>query len=438
MIWEQCLEILKEEMQPRMFGMWIRPLQAEESADSLRLFAPNPIFMKHVAREYLDRIRELASEQSEGRIPDVQLEVGTRPVRADDLQLAVAMTSPTAKKPKPALNPALTFANFVEGKSNQMAYKFCQDVLDHPGSQYNPLFLYGSTGLGKTHLMQAVGHAMLERKKDARVLYLTSEKFVGGFVSALQRGAIEEFKKSCRELDLLLIDDIHLLAGKEASLEEFFYTFNSLLESKGQMILTSIQHPKEIPNLDDQLKSRFSWGLAVELEPPELEMRVNILKKKAEIQHVDLPKAAAVFIAQHIQANVRELEGALSKVIATARFRGRPIDVEIVRDALKDVLAIRARKVNVENIQKLVAEYFRLPLKELIGKSRERIYARPRQIAMALSRELTDESFPDIGEAFGKRDHTTVMHACDKVADLRKLDTEVAKDYENIKRLLQV
>ncbi|HEX5361424.1 MAG TPA: chromosomal replication initiator protein DnaA [Fluviicoccus sp.] len=439
MIWEQCTEILKDEMQVRLYGMWIRPLQAEESGTTLRLFAPNPIFQKHIAKEYLGRIRELVLERSGGKILDVMLEVGTRPVRADDMQLAVAMTSPTARKPRPSLNPMYTMANFVQGKSTQMAHAACMEVVQHPGQGgYNPLFLYGATGLGKTHLMQAVGHALLEAKPDARILYLPADKFVGGFVSAVQRGATEEFKQSCRELDLLLIDDIHQLAGKKATLEEFFYTFNSLLETGGQMILTSLYHPKEIPDLDDQLKSRFSWGLAVELEPPELELRVNILRKKAENQKVELPKAAAVFIAQHIQANVRELEGALNKVIATAKFRGRPIDIDVVKDALKDMLAIRSRKVNVDSILKLVAEYYRIPPRELTGKSRLRIYARPRQMAMALSRELTDESFPDIGGAFGGRDHSTVMHACDKIEELRKLDKEVAQDYHNLLRSLQV
>lgn len=442
MIWALCLDCLRDEMPANLFGMWIRPLQAEESDTSLRLLAPNPFFRKHIAEKYLDRIKRLAADFSHGRVSNVILEVGTRPVRADDMRLAAALTappSPTAERIKPQLNPQFTFANFVQGKANQLAYAACMEVIERPGdTHHNPLFLYGSTGLGKTHLMQSVGHALITARRDARVLYLTSEKFVGSFVSALQRGAIEEFKDSCRALDLLLIDDIHFLAGKGASLEQFFYTFNALLESKGQIILTSDRHPKEIPDLDEQLKSRFSWGLAVELEPPELETRVGILRKKAENNRIDLPKPAALFIAQHIQANVRELEGALNKVIATARFRGKSIDVDLVKDALKDVLAIRARQVNIDSIQKVVAEYYRIPLRELVGKKRIRAYARPRQIAMAMARELTGESYPDIGAAFEGRDHTTVIHACEKVEELRRMDKEVAQDYLNLLRSLQI
>ena len=441
MIWTLCLERLQDEMPANLFGMWIRPLQVEESDTHLRLLAPNPFFRKHIAEKYLERIRLLAADFSEGRIAQVTLEVGTKFMRAEEAPRATTPSPPplpvVVERPKPNLNEGFTFANFVQGKGNQLAYAACQAVMERPAdNHHNPLFLYGATGLGKTHLMQAVGHALMEKKPNARVLYLTSEKFVGGFVSALQRGAIDDFKKSCRDLDLLLIDDIHFLAGKGASLEEFFYTFNTLLENNGQIILTSDRYPKEIPDLDEQLKSRFSWGLTVQLDPPDLENRVGILRKKAEVNKMDLPKPAALFIAQHIQANVRELEGALNKVIATARFQGRAIDIDIVKHALKDVLAVRARQVNIDSIQKMVAEYYRIPLRELTGHKRTRIYARPRQIAMALARELTGESYPDIGAAFEGRDHTTVIHACDKVDELRKLDKEVAEDYHNLIRSL--
>ncbi len=439
MIWAQCLDRLQNEMPANLFGMWIRPLQVEESGTTLRLLAPNPFFRKHIAEKYLDRIQLLVVDVSQGSVSEVSLEVGTRLVRVEEPRLVTPPPPPplVVNKPKTSLNERFVFENFVQGKANQMAYAACQNVVSKLGDAgHNPLFLYGSTGLGKTHLMQAVGHAVLASKRNARVLYLTSEKFVGGFVSALQRGAIDEFKKSCRSLDLLLIDDIHFLAGKGASLEEFFYTFNALLETKGQIILTSDRYPKEIPDLDEQLKSRFSWGLAVELEPPDLETRVGILRKKAEINKMELPKPAALFIAQHIQANVRELEGALNKVIATARFQGKPIDLDIVKHALKDVLAVRARQVNIDSIQKIVAEYYRIPLRELTGHKRLRIYARPRQIAMALSRELTGNSFPDIGLAFEGRDHSTVIHACEKVEELRRLDKEIAEDYHNLIRSL--
>ncbi|PTQ91231.1 chromosomal replication initiator protein DnaA [Agitococcus lubricus] len=439
MIWTLCLDRLQDEMPANLFGMWIRPLQVEENDTTIRLLAPNPFFRKHIAEKYLERIRLLAADFSQGRITNVSLEVGTKFVRVDESVVPPSPPLPSSvvERPKTSLNEGFTFDNFVQGKANQMAYAACQHVISHPAATgHNPLFLYGATGLGKTHLMQAVGHALLQRKRDARVLYLTSEKFVGGFVAALQRGALEDFKKSCRALDLLLIDDIHFLAGKGASLEEFFYTFNSLLENKGQIILTSDRYPKEIPDLDEQLKSRFSWGLAVELEPPDLETRVGILRKKAEINRMELPKPAALFIAQHIQANVRELEGALNKVIATARFQGRSIDIDIVKNALKDVLAVRARQINIDSIQKVVAEYYRIPLRELTGHKRLRLYARPRQIAMALARELTGESYPDIGLAFEGRDHSTVMHACEKVDELRKLDKTVAEDYHNLIRSL--
>jgi chromosomal replication initiator protein len=439
MIWAQCLDRLQNEMPANLFGMWIRPLQVEENGTTLRLLAPNPFFRKHIAEKYLDRIQLLVVDVSQGAVNEVSLEVGTRLVRVEEPRLVTPPPPPplVMNKPKTSLNERFVFENFVQGKANQMAYAACQNVVSKLGDTgHNPLFLYGSTGLGKTHLMQAVGHAVLASKRNARVLYLTSEKFVGGFVSALQRGAIDEFKKSCRTLDLLLIDDIHFLAGKGASLEEFFYTFNSLLETKGQIILTSDRYPKEIPDLDEQLKSRFSWGLAVELEPPDLETRVGILRKKAEINKMELPKPAALFIAQHIQANVRELEGALNKVIATARFQGKAIDLDIVKHALKDVLAVRARQVNIDSIQKIVAEYYRIPLRELTGHKRLRIYARPRQIAMALARELTGNSYPDIGLAFEGRDHSTVIHACDKVEELRRSDKEIAEDYHNLIRSL--
>lgn len=441
MIWTLCLERLQDEMPANLFGMWIRPLQVEESDIHLRLLAPNPFFRKHIAEKYLERIRLLAADFSEGRIAQVSLEVGTKFMRVEETPRTTPPSPPpppvVVERPKPNLNEGFTFANFVQGKGNQLAYAACLAVTEKlADTHHNPLFLYGSTGLGKTHLMQAVGHALMEKKPNARVLYLTSEKFVGGFVSALQRGAIDDFKKSCRDLDLLLIDDIHFLAGKGASLEEFFYTFNTLLENNGQIILTSDRYPKEIPDLDEQLKSRFSWGLTVQLDPPDLENRVGILRKKAEVNKMDLPKPAALFIAQHIQANVRELEGALNKVIATARFQGRAIDIDIVKHALKDVLAVRARQVNIDSIQKMVAEYYRIPLRELTGHKRTRIYARPRQIAMALARELTGDSYPDIGAAFEGRDHTTVIHACDKVDELRKLDKDVAEDYHNLIRSL--
>lgn len=449
-IWPVCLERLQDELPQNLFNMWIRPLQAEEGAQTLKLLAPNPFFVRHIADKYLSRIRELALDLSQGRLQNVLLEVGNR----QDREAAAA--PPPAKVPDSSgqkhgnavadvlprlssnLNPLFTFENFVSGKSNQLAFAACHQVAEKPGSTgHNPLFIYGPTGLGKTHLMHSVGNGVLRNNPGARILYITSERFVGDFVTALQRDLMNDFKRLYRSLDVLLIDDIQFFAGKGGSQEEFFHTFNSLLEGSRQIILTSDKFPKEINNLDERLKSRFAWGLTLQVEPPELETRVAILMKKAEQNGVALPQPSAFFIGQHVQANVRELEGALNKVIATARFKGKAVDLELVKESLKDVLAVRAKQINIENIQKVVAEYYRIPLRELTGKKRNRSYARPRQVAMALSRQLTAHSYPEIGHAFDGRDHSTVIHACDKIDDLKKADPNMAEDYNNLLRLLQ-
>lgn len=440
--------------------MWIRPLHAEERDNALVLLAPNHYWTRYIQEHHLDQIRHLVNKASAGRISEVHIQVDSRPgevisqtaepasahaateisngagrERKAALEADDSKAPPTQKKRQ--LNPQFTFALFVEGRSNQMAAETCRRVLTQLGeSQHNPLFLYGPTGLGKTHLMHAVGNALLQAKPNARVIYMTSENFVQDFVSALQRGKIDEFKQNCRSLDLLLVDDIHLLTGK-ASLVEFFHTFNALLDESKQIILTSDRYPKELTELDPRLVSRFSWGLSVGVEPPDLETRIEILLKKAESNGIELPRNCALFIAQQVVANVRELEGALNKVVAISRFKGTTIDLEVVRESLKDVLAIRARTMSIDNIQRVVSEFFRIPLKELIGPKRTRIYARPRQIAMGLARELTNDSFPDIGEAFGGRDHSTVMHACDKVRELCQSDPAFNEDYQNLLRLLQ-
>jgi len=449
MLWTDCLTRLRQELSDNVFAMWIRPLVAEEVDGVMRLYAPNPYWTRYIQDNHLELISILAEQLSEGRVRQVEILVDSRPgtilsshEQPATTTAALSNTSTTpivpikAKKEtdlvqpsqnvtkipkKRQLNPLFTFSLFVEGRSNQMAAETCRKVLTQLGaSQHNPLFLYGPTGLGKTHLMQAVGNALLQAKPNARVMYMTSESFVQDFVSSLQKGKVEEFKKNCRSLDLLLVDDIHLLAGKEASLVEFFYTFNA-----------------ELTELDPRLVSRFSWGLSVGVEPPDIETRIEILLKKAENSGVDLPRNCALFIAQQVVANVRELEGALNKVVAISRFKGTAIDLDVVRESLKDVLAIRARTISVENIQRVVSEYFRIPLKELIGPKRTRIYARPRQLAMGLARELTGDSFPEIGMAFGGRDHSTVMHACEKVVSLREQDPIFNEDYKNLLRLLQ-
>lgn len=461
MLWTDCLNRLRQELSDNVFAMWIRPLVAEEVEGVLKLYAPNPYWTRYIQEHHLELITILAEQMSEGRVRKVEILVDSRPgailsaaeqpaTTTSALESVPSQTThykskkehqeliPTKNVKKRLLNPLFNFALFVEGRSNQMAAETCRKVLTQLGeSQHNPLFLYGPTGLGKTHLMQAVGNALLQAKPNARVMYMTAESFVQDFVSSLQKGKVEEFKKNCRSLDLLLVDDIHLLAGKEASLVEFFYTFNALLDESKQIILTSDRYPKELTELDPRLVSRFSWGLSVGVEPPDIETRIEILLKKAESNAIELPRNCALFIAQQVVANVRELEGALNKVVAISRFKGTPIDLEVVRESLKDVLAIRARTISTENIQRVVSEYFRIPLKELVGPKRTRIFARPRQMAMGLARELTGDSFPEIGMAFGGRDHSTVMHACEKVQSLRAEDPIFNEDYKNLMRLLQ-
>jgi len=334
------------------------------------------------------------------------------------------------------LNVSSTFATFVEGKSNQLGLAAARQVAENPGGAYNPLFIYGGVGLGKTHLMQAVGNAMVARNPNAKVVYLHSERFVADMVKALQLNAINDFKRYYRSMDALLIDDIQFFAGKERSQEEFFHTFNSLLEGGRQIILTCDRFPKEINGLEERLKSRFGWGLTVAVEPPELETRVAILMKKAEQVNIDLPHDAAFFIAQRIRANVRDLEGALKRVIASANFTGRPIDVELVREALKDLLALQDKQVGIDNIQRVVCEYYKIKMNDMISKRRSRSVARPRQVAMALAKELTNHSLPEIGEAFGGRDHTTVLHACRKIKELQEETADIREDMKNLLRSL--
>jgi chromosomal replication initiator protein len=334
------------------------------------------------------------------------------------------------------LNTSFTFANFVEGKSNQLGLAAATQVAENPGGSYNPLFIYGGVGLGKTHLMHAVGNALINRRPNAKVVYLHSERFVADMVKALQLNAINDFKRYYRSVDALLIDDIQFFAGKERSQEEFFHTFNALLEGGQQIILTCDRYPKEINGLEERLKSRFGWGLTVAIEPPELETRVAILMKKAQQAAMDLPNDAAFFIAQRIRSNVRELEGALKRVIANAHFTGRPISIDLVREALKDLLALQDRLVSVDNIQRVVAEYYKIKVADLHSKRRSRSVARPRQVAMHLAKELTNHSLPEIGDAFGGRDHTTVLHACRKIKELLDSDADIREDVKNLLRTL--
>ncbi|WP_068857705.1 chromosomal replication initiator protein DnaA [Perlucidibaca aquatica] len=450
-VWGQVLSVLEGEFQSNLFQMWIRPLQVDESPDSLVLLAPNPFFVKHIQDKFLARIQALVLDISSGRIETVAIRVGSRGDRAAPSVVTRPPTNSGASgsavvkpvveplpRPASSLNPLFTFDNFVAGKGAQLAHAGCLQAADNPGAPHsNPLFIYGPTGLGKTHLMHAVGNEILRRNPSARVMYLTSERFVGDFITALQRNMMNDFKRLYRSLDALLIDDIQFFAKKESTQDEFFHTFNSLLQESRQIIMTSDRIPKEINNMDDRLKSRFSWGLSIQVDPPDKETRVAILLKKSGSIGMGLPVESAHFIAEHVQGNVRELEGALNKVIATARFRGLPVTLDLVKEALRDLLLVRARQFNIDNIQRVVAEYYRINLRELTGKKRNRGFARPRQMAMALSRELTQNSYPEIGLAFDGRDHSTVIHACEKVRELRADEPQFDEDYNNLLRLLQ-
>lgn len=380
-----------------------------------------------VAGDVIDRQDELACESA----PEPQQSAPARQ-RQEGRHVEVEGSI----KHNSSLNAAFTFESFVEGKSNQLALAAARQVAENPGSAYNPLFLYGGVGLGKTHLMHAVGDSLAKQNPDAKIIYLHSERFVADMVKALQLNAINDFKRYYRSVDALLIDDIQFFAGKERSQEEFFHTFNALLEGGQQMILTCDRYPKEIAGLEERLKSRFGWGLTVAVEPPELETRVAILMKKAEQANIELPHDSAFFIAQRIRSNVRELEGALKRVIASAHFMGRPVNVDLIRESLKDLLALQDKQVTIDNIQRTVAEYYKIKMSDILSKRRSRSVARPRQIAMALSKELTNHSLPEIGEAYGGRDHTTVLHACRKVKELVETDSEIAEDYKNLHRSL--
>lgn len=465
-LWEKCLGCLQEELPAQQFNTWIRPLtlnipdgqpaEPEDTSNNIQLLAPNRFVKDWVSDKFLDRIVELF-QQISGKRCSVTVESGT---------LSAAVKLPPVDMPKvnapviesttrvqvvpdtrnsgvegglnhqSNINETFTFSSFVEGKSNQLALAASRQVAENPGSSYNPLFIYGGVGLGKTHLMHAVGNALRQQKPNAKIIYLHSERFVADMVKALQLNAINDFKRFYRSVDALLIDDIQFFAGKERSQEEFFHTFNALLEGGQQMILTCDRYPKEIDGLEERLKSRFGWGLTVAVEPPELETRVAILIKKALQAKVELPTDSAFFIAQRLRSNVRELEGALKRVIASAHFTGRPIDIDLIRESLRDLLALQDKLVTIDNIQRVVSEYYKVKLSELLSKRRSRSIARPRQVAMALAKELTSHSLPEIGEAFGGRDHTTVLHACRKVKELQETSREISDDIKQLMRTL--
>jgi chromosomal replication initiator protein len=448
-LWNRCLRVLESELTEQQFNTWVRPLQAIERDGEIKLLAPNRYVIEWLGQNSLPRIKELIRAFAEAPAPELVLDVGTRAGAAGPA-VAVAVngrhsaTNGAAARTRrlaPSLlggpiNSSFTFDSFVEGKSNQLAKAAAIQVAGNPGRAYNPLFIYGGVGLGKTHLMHAVANKIKENNSEARVAYVHSERFVGDMVKALQHNTINDFKTAYRTLDALMIDDIQFFAGKERSQEEFFHTFNALLESQQQVILTCDRYPKEVDGLEERLKSRFGWGLTVAIEPPELETCVAILMSKAAMSQVDLPEEVAFFVAKRIRSNVRELEGALRRVVATSNFTGRPITLELVKEALRDLLALQEKLVTVENIQKTVAEYYKIRIADLLSKRRSRSIARPRQVAMALAKELTNHSLPEIGDAFGGRDHTTVLHACRRVKELRETERRIGEDYMNLLRTL--
>ena len=451
-LWQQCAERLQSELPLQQFNTWIRPLQAEQNGDTLTLFAPNIYSVDWVRDKYLKTINDNLSNLCNGETaPNVVLKVGEvsngRSSSVASVQKRAAAvrkkatgfsgsSNESAEEFESNIHPEYTFDNFVEGKSNQLARAAAIQVAENPGGVYNPLFVYGGTGLGKTHLLHAVGNGIRAHKKGAKVFYIRAERFVQDMVNSIRNSSTNEFKRYYRSVDALLIDDIQFFANKKGSQEEFFHTFNALLEGNQQIIMTSDHYPKEIEGVEDRLKSRFGWGLTIAIEPPELETRVAILMRKAEERGLNMPHEVAFFIAKRLRSNVRELEGALNRVVANVQLTGRPITIDFVREALRDLIAAQEKLVTIDNIQKTVAEYYNIKLADILSKRRSRSVARPRQLAMALAKELTNHSLPEIGDAFGGRDHTTVLHACRKIQELKDAQNDIKEDYRNLIRTL--
>ncbi len=438
-LWDACLRRLEQELPAQQFNTWIRPLAPESGAteDALILTAPNRFVLELVRERFAARIERLVAETS-GR------EVGLRLVLARGGELSLRPTAPAARAtPEPVvqersrLNRGFSFDSLVTGKANQLARAAAIQVAENPGISYNPLFVYGGVGLGKTHLVQAIGNQVADRRPQARIRYIHAEQYVTDVVRAYQQKSFDEFKRYYHSLDLLLIDDIQFFSNKGRTQEEFFYAFNALVEAHKQIVITCDTYPKEIAGMEERLISRFGWGLTVAIEPPELEMRVAIVLKKAEAEAVPVSEEIAFFIAKHIRSNVRELEGALKKVLAFARFTGRELSLDLAKEALRDILNLNSRQVSVEGIQKTVAEYFKIKISDMHSKKRSRNVARPRQVAMALAKDLTQMSLPEIGEAFGNRDHTTVLHACRTIASLRSRDSSLNRDYLVLEQVLK-
>jgi chromosomal replication initiator protein len=452
LFWQRCLDAFREELTPQQFNTWIRPLALESAGGGYRLLAHNRFVLQWVKERFLDRITELAAE-AHGHPVAITLAVADAQVEAPRAATpppppVAAVTTVPAEPPstlasppaqprrheQTSLNPVFTFASFVQGKANQLARAAAMQVAEHPTS-YNPLFVYGGVGLGKTHLIQALGNDILRRDPSAKIRYIHAETYVSDVVRAYQHKAFDDFKRYYRSLDLLLIDDIQFFNGKSRTQEEFFYLFNTLIEAHKQVVITCDTYPKEIAGIEERLISRFGWGLTVALEPPELEMRVAILLSKAAASGLKLDEQVAFFIAKHIRSNVRELEGALKRVLAYSSFHGQEITLTVAKEALRDLLAVQNRQISIENIQKTVADYYKIRVSDMHSKKRSRAVARPRQVAMALAKELTQLSLPEIGSNFGGRDHTTVLHACRQITKLRETLPELNHD---VNFLLQV
>jgi len=434
--WPTCLNRIEQELTGQQFNTWIKPLKLEPGQDSLRLIAPNRFVLQWVKDRFLTRIEQIADEYYDKPVQLILTLSDIIPDKKHPPSHTQLTTSKQPRKDNSRLNPVFTFDNFVTGKANQLARAAAIQVAENPGVAYNPLFVYGGVGLGKTHLIQAIGNLVQEQNADAKISYIHAERYVSDVVRAYQHKAFDDFKRHYHSLDILLIDDIQFFGGKNRTQEEFFYAFNALIEAHKQVIITCDSYPKEITGMEDRLISRFGWGLTVAVEPPELEMRVAILLKKAAMEGINLDENVAFFIAKQIRSNVRELEGALKRVLAYSRFTGHSICLDLAKEALKDLLAVQNRQISIENIQKTVADYYKIKVTEMYSKKRSRIVARPRQVAMALAKELTALSLPDIGDAFGGRDHTTVLHACRKIVELRGTHPEMEKDYAVLLQIL--
>lgn len=438
-IWHKCLQILEDELSSQQYNTWIKPLQVTAGGSNVTLLAPNRYIRDRVNDQFLSRIKELLEVQGS---TEVILEIGSsgraRKANTDRQEaLDISLAARENFYPLLELNKDFTFDTFVSGSSNEMAWAAAMQVSENVGgASYNPLLLYGGSGLGKTHLMHAVGNSIIEKHPNLKVAYMYSQRFMEDMVRAIEHGTMSDFTQYYRSVDVLLMDDIQFLAKGSKSQEEFFHVFNRLQEDSRQIVLTCDRYPKEIQGLEERLESRFVWGMTAAVEPPELETRVAILMKKAELEQTVLPHDPAFFIAERIRSNVRELEGALKRVIANARFTDRQISIEQVRESLRDLIAIQDRQVGIDNIQKTVADYYKIRIADLLSKRRNRSVARPRQLAMALAKKLTNHSLPEIGDSFGGRDHTTVLHACRKIEELRESKPEINEDYRNLLRLL--